>query len=881
MRRFALSTAFFLLGLAPASAAEAPPLKLTLPPLWHGAEGVPLSLYYDNVVLTQTPADFRFEVACGIGAGEARRWTVTPAAKDVGDHRLEVVVKNAQGQVLERASTTLRIAPANAGAELPLRLLVVGDSLTHATHYPNEMARLLSQPGNPRWTMLGTHKPGGAAPGVAHEGYGGWKWSDFLTKWADQPTVDGRRARSPFLFADAEGKPALDIRRYLQEHCGGQAPDVVTFLLGINDCFRARPDDAADTDKVISEALANAEKFLAAFRAAAPDTVFAVGLTTPPNDREEAFNANYKGKYTRWGWKRIQHRLVETMLRQFAGREKDRIYLVATQLNLDPVDGYPVDNAVHPNPQGYAQIGASFYGWLKCHLAGKAALVTADYDLIIRNARIADGSGAALKQGAIAIKAGRIAAVGTVKGSALEEIDAAGKVAAPGFIDVHTHSEDINRIPAAENFLRMGVTTIVTGNCGSSRIDVGKFFNEIQETGVTLNVATLIGHNSVRKEAMGGSFLRPPDAEQMQHMKQLVDAAMQDGAVGLSTGLIYLPGTFAKTDEIVELAKVAASHGGIYASHMRAETVKIFSALDELIRIAREAKVRAQVSHIKLSGPTAWGKAGEVLALLDKARAEGLEITHDAYAYTASSTGLAQLIPDKAREGTREDFIARISDPAQRAAIVAEMNDMRERQGRKDYAYAVIARFKPDSALNGKSIPEAAKLLRGSDSLEDQIEVIFDIERRGGGSAVYHGMDEADLRTFLSHPLTMVASDGGPRVLGEDVPHPRSYGNNARVLGNYVREQKVLALPEAIRRMTSLPAQAFRLKDRGAIAKGAHADIVIFDPETVSDPATFNDPHHHAVGFSDVLVRGVPVIRAGALTQARPGGPVRRDASGG
>jgi N-acyl-D-amino-acid deacylase len=257
-------------------------------------------------------------------------------------------------------------------------------------------------------------------------------------------------------------------------------------------------------------------------------------------------------------------------------------------------------------------------------------------------------------------------------------------------------------------------------------------------------------------------------------MKAMVDQAMKDGAVGLSTGLIYVPGTFAKTEEIVELAKVASAHGGIYASHMRAETVKIFDAIEELLTVARQANIRAELSHIKLSGPTAWGKTSEVLALLDKARAEGLQVTHDQYAYTASSTGLVQLIPDKALDGGRDAFLARLADPAQKASILEEMKETRERQGRVDYSYAVIARFKPDPSLNGLTIPQAAKAKRGSDSLDDQIELILDFERQGGGSAVYHGMSEEDVQAFLKHPLTMIASDGGPlyqRISSSKVPY--------------------------------------------------------------------------------------------------------------
>lgn len=515
---------------------------------------------------------------------------------------------------------------------------------------------------------------------------------------------------------------------------------------------------------------------------------------------------------------------------------------------------------------------------LTCLLAFVAPVLAsaADFDLLITNARIVDGRGGDAFVGSVAVKDDRIVSVGDVSGTAVLLIDAGGKVVAPGFIDVHTHSEDICQIPAAENFLRMGVTTIVTGNCGKSRTDVAKFFDEIQQAHVGVNVATLIGHNSVREQGMNGRSIRAPKPGELAEMKRLVDQSMKDGAVGLSTGLIYVPGSFAKTDEIVELAKVAAAHDGIYVSHMRHETVKIFDALEEFVTILREARIRGEVSHLKVTGPSAWGQSGKVLDVLNRARAEGLQITHDQYAYTASSTGLRQTIPDSAFEGTRDDYRARIADPVTKAEIISKMAESRARNGHKDYGYAVIAKFVTDPSLNGKSIPEAAKIVRGSDSLADQVELILDIEARGGASAVFHGMNEDDLVRFLRHPLTMVASDGGPRRLGEDMPHPRSYGNNARVLARYVREQKILKLEEAVRRMTSLPAGTFQLKDRGVLRAGAFADLVIFDPETVSDAATFADPHHYSEGFSDVIVNGGVVIQSGQLTEVRSGGPLRR-----
>lgn len=360
---------------APLSAADRA-LRLTLPPDVYAVAGVPLSIYYDNIVLTEKPETFPFEVKCDVGTSEARRWTVTPEDKDVGDHTMDITVKDSQGKTLEHGETTLHISPRNAGDGRALRLLIVGDSLTAATTYSNEIGRLLSQPGNPKWKMLGTASPRGAQPGVTHEGYGGWTWASFLTKWDPQPAGVtagplARRSTSPFLFPDTNGKGVFDLNRYFKEHCDNQPPDVVTFLLGINDCFGAKVDDPVEMDKTINTVLDNAEKLLAAFHAAAPKAVLAVGLTTPPNSRESGFEANYKGKYHRWGWKRIQHRLVEHMMERVGKREKDNIFLVPTELNIDPVDGYPDNNGVHPNAVGYAQIGTSFYAWIKAWMSSQ------------------------------------------------------------------------------------------------------------------------------------------------------------------------------------------------------------------------------------------------------------------------------------------------------------------------------------------------------------------------------------------------------------------------------------------------------------------------------------------------------------------------------
>ena len=495
-------------------------------------------------------------------------------------------------------------------------------------------------------------------------------------------------------------------------------------------------------------------------------------------------------------------------------------------------------------------------------------------DLVIRGGRVIDGSGNPAIRADVAVQGGRIVAVGLVEASGRTEIDAGGRVVCPGFIDVHTHAENLVDHPTAENFLRMGVTTLVTGNCGSAALDTGAFFERVRQAKPTVNLATLAGHNTLRREAMGGNFDREPTAGELEEMRRLLARSMDAGAVGLSTGLIYLPGTFSRAEEIIALARVAAERGGIYASHMRNEGTRIDSALDELFRIAREAGIRAQISHIKLGSNAAWGNAAKVLARIDAERAAGVEVTQDQYAYTASSTSLSQMIPSSAREGGPAEFRARVSDPARKAAIFADMKQALAEAGRRDYSHAVIASFRPQPALNGKTIPQAALAVRGADDLDNQIELILWLHEQGSGQGVYHGMREDDVRLFMSHPNTMVASDSGVREPDGALPHPRGYGNNARVLGRYVRELKLLRLEDAVRKMTSLPAGAFRLMDRGLVRPGAAADLVILDPAVVADPATFADPHQYARGIDDVVVNGVAVLRSGHLTGAAPGAPV-------
>ncbi len=340
-------------------------LRLLLPPATYAVVGVETNIYWDNAVLTPTPEKYQFRVECKLGRCEARRWTLVPTAADVGRHPLKLSVADAAGRCLGQASTTLEVVAANAGQGRKIRLLVIGDSLTGATAYPNEIGRLLSLPGNPGWEMLGTHRPTSAGPGVVHEGYGGWTWARFNSHYNADPQAKRIARSSPFVFLGTDGKPALDVPRYFAERCAGQRPDLITIMLGINDCFGAKPEAP---DVRINDMFKQAEILVAALRRAAPQAELGVCLTTPPNARESGFEANYHGKYHRWGWKQIQHRLVELQLAHFGGREKDRIFVVPTELNLDPVDGYPVNNGVHPNVAGYQQIGASIYAWIKWRL---------------------------------------------------------------------------------------------------------------------------------------------------------------------------------------------------------------------------------------------------------------------------------------------------------------------------------------------------------------------------------------------------------------------------------------------------------------------------------------------------------------------------------
>lgn len=499
------------------------------------------------------------------------------------------------------------------------------------------------------------------------------------------------------------------------------------------------------------------------------------------------------------------------------------------------------------------------------------------YDMVIRNGTVIDGSGAIAKKADVAVLDGRIAVIGEVRGRGVREIDAAGLVVAPGFIDVHTHGENILEFPAAENYVRMGVTSIVIGNCGTSNLDVAAFFKSLGRVKPSINVGTLIGHGSLRKQAMGGEFNRPPNSVEMQAMKNGVERALSDGALGLSTGLIYLPGTFAKTEEIVELAKIAARHEAVYASHMRNEGLDVFKAIDELGTVALESGVRTQLSHIKLSGESMWGKAPQVLAKLEDIRARGAKLTQDQYLYTASATTLSVLVDDEFLEGGLEEFRKRLAEPDIKERMISMIEARLQRRGRNDFAYAVITECKSRPDVAGLNLVEAAQKVKGGTTLREQIETILDLVAPGGTRAVFHGISLDDLRNFLKDPNTMIASDGACQGRGAVPAHPRSCGNNARALAQYVRTEKLMRIEEAVRKMTSLPARVFKLKGRGTLIVGNFADIVVFNADTVADRATFESPLAYATGFRAVLVNGIVVAEHDRLTGKRGGKALKRN----
>ena len=510
-------------------------------------------------------------------------------------------------------------------------------------------------------------------------------------------------------------------------------------------------------------------------------------------------------------------------------------------------------------------------------LSVQAQLPSQAADILIKNAKILDGTGNSWFYGDIAIGGGKIIQIGKLSNwNAKKVIDAIGLVAAPGFIDVHTHIEgDEVKNPEATNFIYDGVTTVITGNCGSSDANIGRYLRKIDSLQTSVNVAVLVGHNDVRKKVMGRASRNPTEAE-MQAMENIVDKAMRDGAVGMSTGLIYIPGTYSTTEEIVRLAKVAAKYNGVYASHMRDEGDSVVAAIEEALYIGTAANMPVQISHFKVSGQQNWGRSSETLPLIMNARKNGLDVTIDQYPYTASSTSLSTLMPDWVLADGQDSIVSRLANPAIRKEVTAYMLARLAKRKLKHFSYPVVASYKSDSSLNGKSIEEVNVFLGRKHSVKQDAETIIEMMEKGGASMVFHGMSESDIKAIMRYPFNMFASDASIRVYKEGNPHPRGYGTNARVLKKYVREENVIGLEEAVRRMTSLPAQKFGFADRGLLRQNFAADIVLFNEAEVGDRAEYKNPHQYATGFNYIIVNGVVTVDAGVHTGARAGVAIRK-----
>ncbi len=525
------------------------------------------------------------------------------------------------------------------------------------------------------------------------------------------------------------------------------------------------------------------------------------------------------------------------------------------------------------------------------------------YDLLITGGHIVDGSGSPWMEGIVAVRDGKIADVGRLPGAtARRVIDASGLVVAPGFIDLHSHSDfTLLADGNAQSKIRQGVTTEILGEddsagpvlgpavpgfdeslkhygLGRDWTTLGEYFARVERQGISVNIASYVGSGQVRMDVLG-NVDRAPTSLEMETMKSLVDQAMRDGAIGLSSGLIYPPNAFAKTEELIELAKVAAKYGGIYTSHIRSEGINWRRAISEAIEIGEKAGLPVNILHFKIAGKPYWGAMPEQVKLVQAARDRGLDVTANQYPYIAAETGLRMCVPLKYLEGTSEEVVARLKDPKVRAEIRKaistglpgwEDNEVRAVGGWHGVQVATLQ--KPENKkFEGKRMDEVAKMM-GKEPLDALCDLL--ISEGGHGQAVYFSMSDADVELAMKQPWVGVGSDGSavsPEMTFMGRPHPRYYGSFPRVLGVYVREKKALTLPDAIRKMASLPAQITGLTDRGLLRPGLAADIAIFDPKSVSDRATFENPLQYPVGIPYVIVNGAVVIDNNQHTGSKPG----------
>ena len=525
----------------------------------------------------------------------------------------------------------------------------------------------------------------------------------------------------------------------------------------------------------------------------------------------------------------------------------------------------------------YVLLGIAFV------LASGCSRRPAALDLVIKNGLVVDGTGNPWFRADVGLRSGRIVSVGDLtRASASRVIDARGLVVSPGFIDLHTHvDDDLLSQPGAENYVSQGVTTVIGGNCGGHAYPLRETLAKMENQRAALNWGSLAGHNLIREKVMAMRS-GPPSADELRKMQDLLAGEMEAGAFGLSTGLAYLPGVYSKTEELIALGAVVARFGGLYATHLRNQGRETTAAIEEAIAVGEHNAIPVQISHIKLSEEEVWNEIERITVPVEAARCRGVDVTLDQYPYTAASSGFSSSLPPDVFEGGVEKFLERMKDPATyervRAALIARRLTSTHGVNRLRAMKIAACRAYPEYA--GKTLEDILLAQGKTPDAAAAADLIIDIVRRGDASAIFFQMDESDVERLMRLPYVMVGSDGGLQTPGQGVPHPRSYGTFTRVLARYVRERGVLGFEDAVRKMTSLPAQTLRLKDRGLVREGMWADLVLFDPATCADAATFENPHQTSRGIRAVFVNGEIVWEDGHSTGKRPGrvlyGPGRR-----
>lgn len=512
----------------------------------------------------------------------------------------------------------------------------------------------------------------------------------------------------------------------------------------------------------------------------------------------------------------------------------------------------------------------AFASWGRAGLAQRPQ----EFDLLITGGTIIDGTGTARRAGDIAIRDGRIvqlSAAPIAHTRARRTIDARGLTVAPGFIDLHAHLEPLLSMPDAESHVRQGVTLALGGPDGGGAWPFGAYLDSLRRAPLGINVAFLAGHNVIRTAVMR-SENRAPTAAELARMQSMVGEAMHEGAFGLSTGLRYVPGVYSRTDEVVALARVASDSGGIYTSHLREEGVGLLEGVGEALEIGRRAHIPIVLTHHKAVGRLMWGKSVLTLAMVDSARRAGTDVMIDQYPYTASYTSLSVLVPPWALAGGRSALAQRLEDRTLKDSIYRGIYDLLlNDRGGGDLKRVQFSRVAWDPTLDGKTLYDLLVMRGVEPKLENAAPFILEGVLKGDAGMVFHVLDEGDVRRIMAHPQTMIASDGRLTRLGDGVPHPRNYGTFPRVLGKYVRDDSVLTLEQAVRKMTGMPAARLSLGDRGCLRIGCAADVTIFDARAIRDVGTFADPHHYPEGIPYVVVNGRVVVDNGALTAERPG----------